>query len=311
MKAAQISEYGDPSVIKINEADKPTANEDQVIVEVHASSVNPYDNRLRAGYMKDHLSLQFPFTLGGDIAGVIAELGSNVSGFAVGDKVYGQAAGVAGNSGALAEYAATKASQIGKMPANLGFNEAGSLPLVGVSALQAIKDHINLQSGQKIFIHGGAGGIGTIAIQIAKHLGGYVATTATGDRIELVKKLGADEVIDYKTQDFAEVLRDFDAVFDTVGGGDFVKSYTILHPGGIAVSMAAPVDAAKAQEHGITALTQGTKVTTEALNALAEFVEKGVITPMVHTAFTFDQVQQAFAAYEAGKVRGKVVITIP
>lgn len=309
MKAAQINEYGDPSVIHINEVDKPTPGPDQVLVEVHASNVNPFDAKLRAGYMKDGIPLQFPFTIGGDIAGVVTGLGQGVNTLAVGDTVYGNAAGVAGNSGAIAEYAATKASQIAKAPANLDFIQAGSLPLVGVSALQALTDELHLQAGQKIFITGGAGGIGSIAIQIAKNIGGYIATTATGEGVEFARELGADEVIDYKTQDYTELLHDYDAVFDTVGD-DFTKTLNVLKNGGTAISMTAHADQAKADELGVSAKTQATHITTEILDRLRELIESGHVTPQVGKVFGLNDVQLAYATWENGAVRGKVVIEI-
>jgi NADPH:quinone reductase-like Zn-dependent oxidoreductase len=224
--------------------------------------------------------------------------------------VYGQANIVAGNSGAFAEFAATAAGQVAKMPAGLDFREAAALPLVGVSAWQAITQHIHLQAGQKLFVHGGAGGIGSLAIQIAKNIGAYVATTATGEGIDLVKTLGADEVIDYKVQNFAETLKDFDAVFDTVGGDEFTKSLAILKRGGTAVSMAGQADEAKAAEFGVTAITQSTKVTTEALDKLRELVEAGVVKPQVAQVFPLDQIQEAFTMLESGAVKGKVVLEI-
>ncbi|MDQ3123710.1 MAG: NADP-dependent oxidoreductase [bacterium] len=310
MKAAQISEYGDASVIKINKVDKPSPKSGQVLVEVHASSLNPFDTVIRAGYMKEMIPLTFPATLGGDIAGIVAELGEEVDSIAVGDKVYGQANVVAGNSGAFAEFAATAAGQIAKVPEGLDFKQAASLPLVGVSALQALTEHINLKPGQKIFIHGGAGGIGTIAIQIAKNIGAYIATTASGEHIDIVKNLGADEVIDYKVQNFAEVLKDYDAVFDTVGGDDFNKSFSVLKQGGIAVSMIAPADEAIAQELGVTGITQATKVTTERLKELSKLVELKKVTPQVDKIFTLAQIQEAFTARESGTTKGKIVIEI-
>lgn len=310
MKAAQFSQYGGPEVIQVVEVDTPTPKENQVLVEVHASSINPFDTTVRAGYMKEMIPLELPVTLGGDIAGEIVELGSDVSGFAVGDKVYGQANVVAGNSGAFAELTATKAESVAKIPSNIDFLEAASLPLVGVSALQALTEHINLQPSQKLFIHGGGGGIGTIAIQIAKNIGAYVATTATGDQIDIVKKLGADEVIDYKSQDFNEVLSDYDAVFDAVGGDDFAKSFGILKNGGVAVTMIAEADEAKAGEHGITAIRQQTHATTERLSKLRELVESGVVAPQVDKVFSLDDIQAAFKAKEEGMVSGKVVLKI-
>jgi alcohol dehydrogenase len=252
-----------------------------------------------------------PVTLGGDIAGVVREVGAGVTSAQAGDKVYGQAAVVAGNSGALAEFAATKASQVASIPANLDFTEAASLPLVGVSALQALTDHINLQVGQKLFIHGASGGIGSIAVQIAKSIGAYVAGSVRGsESIEFVKGLGVDEVIDTETQDFSELLKDYDAVFEAAGGADFDKTLEVLKRGGVAVSMLATADEAKAQELGITAITQGTKVTTEKLQALAKLVEDGAVKPQVTKSFPLSQVQEAFEARESGKVPGKIVVII-
>jgi NADPH:quinone reductase-like Zn-dependent oxidoreductase len=309
MKAAQISSYGDASVIEINEAEKPALKNGQVLVEVHAASLNPFDSKLRFGYMKDFIPLQFPFTLGGDIAGVVTEVTPEVTGLAVGDKIYGQAASVAGNSGAFAEFAAVKTTGIAKTPQNIDFTEAASLPLVGSSAIQAIMQHINLQPGQKLFIHGGAGGIGTIAIQIAKHIGAYVAATATGEGIDTVKNLGADEAIDYKENDFSEMLSGYDAVFDTVGGDDFIKAFAILKKGGVAVSMGGSNDKTRANELGITVINQSTGVKTETLNILTELVENGVVKPNVGKVFSLEDTKEAFEALEAGSV-GKIVLQV-
>lgn len=308
MKAARIYDYGDVSAIKVEEINKPSAGDGQVLVEVHASSINPFDVKLRAGLAP--MIKSFPFTLGGDVAGVVTELGNGVTALAVGDKVYGQAAGVAGNSGALAEFAATSADQLAKMPSKLDFKQAASLPLVAVSAWQALVEHIKLQSGQKIFIHGGAGGIGSIAIQIAKHMGAYVATTATNDGVDFVKSLGADEVIDYKKQDFAEALKDFDAAFDTVGGEDFNKAIGVLKSGGVGVSMTAQADEAKVKQQGVTAITQATQVKTHKLEEVAKLVDSGAIKPQVAEVYGLDKVQDAFEAYESGLVKGKVVVEI-
>lgn len=310
MRAAQIKDYGHASDIEITVIDKPTAGDDQVVVAVHAASINPFDTIIREGYMKDNIPLNLPVTLGGDIAGVVESVGNSVSNVKVGDTVYGQAHAVAGNSGALAEFAATKSDQVALAPKNVTPQEAASLPLVGVSAVQGLLEHLELSSGQKLFIHGAAGGIGSVAIQIAKHVGAYVAVTATGDGLDYVKSLGADEVIDYKTADFAESLSDFDAVFELAGGQDFDKSLTILKKGGKAVSMIATADQAKADELGVTAITQSTGVTTDRLNKLTKLVEDGVVKPQIDKVFPLDQTQEAFEARESGTVRGKVVVAI-
>lgn len=310
MKAAQISKYGHADVLQVVDIEQPKINDDQVLVEVQAASLNPFDTMVREGYLQESVPLKLPVTLGGDVAGVIRQVGKNVNSMVEGDIVYGQANVVAGNSGALAEYAATKAEQVAKAPKGLDITEAASLPLVGVSALQAVTEHLKLAADQKIFIHGGAGGIGSIAIQIAKNIGAYVATTATGEGVEYVKSLGADEVIDYKVEDFSTKLSDFDAVFDTVGGDDFNKSLAVLKKGGMAVSMIGKADEAKAAELGVTALTQSTHVNSNRLTELTGLVETGVVKPAVGKVFELADIQQAFEARESGAVQGKVVIHI-
>jgi alcohol dehydrogenase len=311
MKAAQINAYGGADVIEINDsAEKPSPKDEQVLVEVHASSVNTIDGKIRASSLQQFLKLQFPVTLGGDIAGVVAEVGNGVSDVAAGDKVYGQASVFREGSGALAEFAATKADQIAKMPSNINFEEAAALPLTGVSALQALEQHIQLQKGQKILIHGGAGGIGSIAIQIAKHIGAYVATTASAESKQFVTELGADEVIDYKSQKFEDIIKDFDAVFDTVGGETNKKSYQVLKKGGILVSMGEQTDQALERQYDVTAITQMTHVSTEALEKLAKLVEEGIVKTLIDKTFPLEQTQEAFTTQEDGGVKGKVVITI-
>jgi NADPH:quinone reductase and related Zn-dependent oxidoreductases len=204
----------------------PIPAKGQVVVEVYAASINPFDQTIREGYLKDKISLQFPVTLGGDLAGVVTEVGEGVIDLRKGDEIYGSAIVLNKGSGAFAEYASVNIANSGLKPKRITFEEAAALPLVGSSAVQALEEHIKLQSAQKILIHGGAGGIGSIAIQLAKALGAYVATTVGTDDIQFVKDLGADEVIDYKTQKFEEILKEFDAVFDMVGRETTDKSFT-------------------------------------------------------------------------------------
>ncbi len=310
MKAAQIREYGDASVVEIAETDRPTAGEGRVLIEVHASSLNPVDSAIRSGYMHQMMPVQFPVVLGGDVAGVVTEVGPGVEGLKVGDRVYGQANAAFGDSGAFAEYAATAVDHVALAPKNLDFNEAASLPLVGVSAVQALTEHIKLGAGQKVLITGGSGGIGTVAIQVAKALGAYVATTATGEGVKLVKGLGADEVFDYKSQDAASILKEYDAVFDTVGGQGFDKTLKVLKKGGIAVSMIAPPNAELASEQGVTAMTQMTMITAERLETLRDLVEAGSVKTQVSKVYALDEIRDAFVTREAGAVNGKVVLEI-
>lgn len=306
MRAARIHEYGDASVVRVEDADKPVVGEGQVVVEVYAASLNPFDSKVRQGDFRNTIPLQLPVTLGGDIAGKVVEVGVNVVNFAIGDIVYGQANVVSGSSGAFAEYAATAAVQVAKAPNNVSMTDAAALPLVGVSALQALVEHINVQPGQKVFIHGGSGAIGRIAIQIAKHFGAYVATTATGDGVEIARSADADEVIDYKSQDYTQVLSDYDAAFDTVGGKALTHAAHVVKNGGIVVSMVGEPTV----ERGITAVAQMTRASTDKLDTLRDLVESGVVTSGVVKVFDLIDVQQAFITRESGEVKGKVVLQI-
>lgn len=310
MKAAQISEYGDASVVQVNEVEMPKIGDGQVLVEVHASSLNPFDTLVRSGYLKDQAPLTLPATLGGDIAGVVTQVAPDVTHVAVGDEVYGQAYVLAGNSGAFAEYAAVNANQIAKMPSNLTFIQAGSLPLVGVSAVQAIRHTLKLAPGGRLFIDGGGGAIGSIAIQIAKSIGTRVATTAAAEDAEFIEIRGADEMIDYKTADFATSLSGYDGVLETVSADNLARALAVLKPGGIAVSMVGGADEAKAQELGVTVINQQTKVTTELLNELTELIEQDIITTSIARTFRLEEIQNAFRLRETSKVRTKVVIEI-
>lgn len=311
MKAAQYNSYGAPDVIEINSnAPVPSLKEGQVLVEVRAASINPFDYKVRRGYVKDTMPLTFPVTIGGDLSGVLKEVAPGVSEFAAGDEVFGQALVVGGGSGSLAELAAAKTKNIAKKPKNLSFPEAASLALVGCSAVQALEDHIHLQKGQKILINGGAGGIGSIAIQLAKYLDAYVITTVSTKDIEFVKQLGADEVIDYKIQQFETVVKDLDTVFDTVGGETFEKSYGVLKKGGILVSMAGQPDENKANELGITVIGQSTHTTTEHLNRVRELAESNAIKPQIEKIFPLIDTRAAYEYLETAHPKGKVVVNI-
>ncbi|CAN5129745.1 NADP-dependent oxidoreductase [soil metagenome] len=311
MKAAQYSSYGGPEVITINpDAPTPTLKECQVLVEVYAASLNPFDMKLRMGYMKENIPLNFPVTIGGDFAGVVTEVAEGITEFAKGDEVYGQAMIIAGNSGSMAEFTAVNTKSTAKKPTSVNYEEAASLVLVGVSALQALEDHIHLASGQKILIHGGAGGIGSIAIQLAKHLGAYVATTVSEKDMDFVESLGADEVIDYKNEKFEEKISDFDAVYDTVGGETLERSFSVLKKGGTLVTMAGQPDETKAKELEITAIGQSTGTNTERLTRLARLIDDSVIKPQIDKTFPLEQTSSAYTYLETSHPKGKVVVSI-
>lgn len=312
MKAAQYNKYGGVEVIEINNnAPKPTAALGQVLVEVHAASLNPIDWKVRNGYFKS-MPITFPVTIGGNFSGVVTKLGENASGFKVGDEVFGQSLILNGGSGSLAEFTVSNVANTALKPKTVNHIEASSLPLVGASAIQALEEHIGLgkAGNKKILIHGGAGGIGTIAIQLAKHIGAYVATTVSADDKEYVKNLGADQAIDYKNEKFEDVLKDFDAVFDTVGGKVTDRSFKALKRGGILVSMLGEPSPELAKQYGVTVIGEMTKTDTNHLVRLTELVDKGVIKPQVDKIFSLDQTRKAFEHLEKGHPRGKVVIKI-
>lgn len=311
MRAVRIKAYGGNDVLEINEnAPKPTPKQGQVLVEVYAASINPVDWKFRAGYLQKMAPVVLPVTLGGDFAGKVLEASKDVSEYKAGDEVYGSAIVLNGGSGSFAQYVAANVANIAHKPKTVNFEQAAALPLVGASAVQALEEHIKLQSGQKILIHGGAGGIGSTAIQLAKSIGAYVATTVSTNDIDFVKELGADEVIDYKTQKFEEQLSGFDAVFDTVGGEVTDTSFQVLNAGGVLVSMLGLPNQELAQKYGVTAIGQGTKTDTSHLTHLAELVDSGKINSKVDKVFPIEQVKEAFTYQEEVGPRGKVVLKI-
>ncbi len=310
MKAIQISQYGDASVLSLKtDAPKPKAGEGMVLVEVHAASINPVDTAIRQGYMAKMAPLSFPATLGMDVAGVVVEVGSGVANFKNGDTVFGMAGLLVGASGAFAQYAAVPAGLLARIPAGLDFTEAAALPLAAVSALEVIDEKLKAGKGHKILIHGGAGGVGTIAIQIAKHRGAFVATTVRAEAAEYARELGADKVIDYGKEAFEKALSGYDFVFDNVGGETYRKSFIVLKRGGTIVSMLEQPDAELAAKHGVTALLNMTQVTTARLEAIAELVRNGSVKVHVDRVFPVERVKEAFLAREGGKLRGKIVLS--
>ncbi len=310
MKAIQINSYGGPEVSELNDVVKPFPKNGQILVEVYAASINPFDIKIRSGLYKEHMPIQFPATLGGDFAGVVTELGEGVDGFKVGDKVYGSANILNGGSGSYAEFATVNIANSAHMSKNVDFMEAAALPVVGCSAVQAFEQYFKLKKGQKILIHGGAGGIGHLAIQLAKSIGAYIATTVINDDLAFVKNLRADEVVDYQKQNFHEVLKDYDCVFDLVGGEVTNKSFGVLKKGGILVSMLGTPSEELAKKYGVTVVGQGTKTETANLTRVAELVDSGKMKVNIDKVFALDKVIEAFRYQEVKSPRGKVVLKI-
>jgi alcohol dehydrogenase len=324
MKSAQIRRYGGIEVVEINQSTPalgdPSA--DKVLVRVKAASVNPADWKIREGYMQQIMPLRFPSTLGMDFSGIVERVGEGDSDFNQGDEVYGQAAENKGGSGAFAEMALANADTVAHKPKTLGYEEAAGLPLVGVSAWQALVETIGLSSGQKVLIHGGAGGIGIIAIQLAKNLGAYVATTVSPNDKQFVHELGSDEVIDYKTQTFEDLLpHNYDAVFDTVGGETYTRSFKVLKSGrvgggaggsssGIIVSMLEQPNQELMDRFSVKAVFQFTQVNRERLTKLAQWVDRNKIRVNVDRTFPLDEAGRALEYQKDVHPRGKVVIEV-
>jgi alcohol dehydrogenase len=314
MKSAQIKRYGGSEVVEINQS-TPAPNDPsagKVLVRIKAAGVNPVDWKIREGYFQQMTPLQFPSTLGMDFSGIIEKVGEGVSDFRYDDEVYGQASAMRGDSGAFAEMALATADNMSHKPKTLSHQEAAGLPLVGVSAWRALVETIELSKGQKILIHGGAGGIGSIAIPLAKHLGGYTATTvSTNDRQFVKEEIGADEVIDYKTQNFEDVLsHDYDAVFDTVGGETYTRSFKVLKRGGIIVSMLEQPNQELMDQFGVKAIFQFTQVNRERLTKLAQWADENKIRVNVDKTFSLDDAGKALDYLRDVHPRGKVVLQV-
>lgn len=330
MKALTFKRYGKSPDIGLTDLPRPTLRPDELLVEVHAAAVNPIDNMILTGIFKPILDFQFPATVGSDLAGVVTEVGSRVTRFKPGDAIFANIFDL--GTGSIAEFAVVPESAAALKPANLDFVQAASIPMVGLTSWQALKEQAHLRAGQKVFIPVGAGGIGTFAIQLAKHLGAKVGTTTSTGNVALVRSLGADEVVDYKKQEFENVLRGYDAVLGTIRGDALEKSIGILTPGSKIVSLVGPLDAAFARDRRlnivltcvfrlmsrkIMRLAKKRDVTYSFLLArpdgaqLAEIgnlLEQGHIRPVIDRVFPFEQAKEALAYLAQGHAKGKVVI---
>jgi NADPH:quinone reductase-like Zn-dependent oxidoreductase len=319
MKSAQFKRYGGSDVVEINQTttmSTPTLTAGNVLVKIKAAGVNPIDWKIREGYMQQMIPIHFPSTLGMDFSGVIKQVGGEgvVSpAFKQGDEVYGQAGATNGGSGAFAELALTNVDHIAHKPERLNHLQAAALPLVGVSAWQALVDNIGLSKDQRILIHGGAGGIGSISIQLAKKIGAYVATTVSANDKQFVQDLGADEIIDYKTQTFEDLVHGYDAAYDTVGGETYTKSFMVLKKdSGIVVSMLEQPNSELMQQFGVKAIFQFTQVNNERLRKLAEFVDHqdNNIEIYIDKTFPLDEAGKALDYQKNVRPRGKIVMVI-
>jgi NADPH:quinone reductase-like Zn-dependent oxidoreductase len=306
MKAAIVTQYGAP--IQVAEIERPQLAADSVMIEVHASSVNPIDSLIVQGYVQEMLPYELPWTVGYDVSGVVVECGSEVSRFAVSDEVFGRADGM--QAGTMAEFAMVKASDLAEKPENITHNEAAGVPLAGLTAWQALFDHGHLEKGQKVLIHAGSGGVGTLAIQIAKHVGAFVATTTSESNRQMVTDLGADLVIDYTTKKFDDELSDYDLVLDMLGGDTLERSFDVVRTGGRVVSIKGEAPEGLADDRGVTFINFFMVPNGEMLGELAELMTEGVVVPSVDSIFSIDDVGAAFDQSDTGHARGKVIVQI-
>jgi len=331
MKAFSIERYGKQAG-RITEAPTPVVGEHDVLVQVHASSVNVLDAKIAKGEFKLILPYALPLVLGNDLAGVVLSVGAAVRRFKPGDEVYGRPPQQ--RIGTFAELIAVREDALARKPANMTMEQAASLPLVALTAWQVLVETAKLKKGQKVFIHAGSGGVGSIAIQLAKHLGAFVATTTSTVNVEWVKALGADLVIDYKQQNFETLLNDYDVVLNSLGPDALAKSLDILKPGGQLISISGPPTQAFAREQQLSwllglvmgvlssgirrkARKQGVRydflfmrASGTQLDELTALVEAGIIKPVIDRTFPFESTAQALSYVEQGRAKGKVVITM-
>jgi NADPH:quinone reductase-like Zn-dependent oxidoreductase len=330
MRAFVVTKYKEP--LREAEVAEPTVGERDVLVQVQAAGLNQLDEKIRLGEFKQILPYKLQLILGNDVAGTVLQVGAKVRGFKPGDEVYGRPD--KDRIGTFAERIAVAEDDLALKPASASMEEAGSLPLVALTAWQALVERGNVRPGQKVLIHAGAGGVGSIAIQLAKHLGATVATTASGSNAGFVRDLGADIMIDYRTQDFEQLLSGYDLVLDSLGGENLEKSLRILKPGGKAIGISGPPDPAFARKAGLNpalrlAITLlSTKIRRQArklgvsyeflfmrasgdqLRQIASLVDDGVLRPTVGKVFSFDQTREALQSLAEGGIRGKAVVAL-
>ena len=330
MKAFIVKRYGKKEKLQLTELAEPRVKENEVLVQVYAAGVNQLDSKIRNGEFKLILPYKAPFTLGHDVAGVVTKVGSRVTKFKVGDEVYARPADH--RIGTFAEYISMNENDVALKPENISMEEASSIPLVGLTAWQALVEKANLKKGQKVFIQAGSGGVGTFAIQLAKHLGATVATTTSANNIDLVKSLGADIVIDYKKEDFETRLKDYDVVLNSQDTKTLEKSLRILKPNGKVISISGPPDVDFAKQIGapwfvkliMKILSSGIRKKAKRLrvnfsflfmraegNQLSEItllINAGIIKPVMDKVFPFEQINEAMSYVETGRAKGKVVV---
>lgn len=309
MKAIVINQYGGAEELVEKELSKPNIEANQVLIEMHATSINPIDWKIRAGYMKDGMDFDFPLILGWDAAGVVSEVGKEVANFKVGDEVFARPAM---SNGTYAEYVAVEEELVALKPKSVSFEEAASVPLAGLTAWQCLVDYGHIKQDDKVLIHAGSGGVGSFAIQIAKSFGAYVISTASGKNEAFLKELGVDEFINYETTDFIDVVNDVDLVVDTMGGEILDESLEVVKEGGRLVSTAGQPDAEKAKAKKVTADSMWLNPNGKQLAELGDLMEKGKVKVHIGETYPLTQagLRKAHELSETHHAKGKIVIKI-
>ena len=308
MKAIRIHEFGGPDVLRTDNIAVPAPADDEVLVKVYATSINPIDWKIRKGASQAKFPVTLPFTLGWDVSGVVEQKGDNVTGFEVGAEVYSRPSPA--RNGAYAEYIVIKASEVARKPNTIDHVHSAAVPLAGLTAWQGLFEHGKLQKGERVLIHAASGGVGTFAVQLAKWKGAYVIGTTSEKNIDLVKQLGADEVIDYNNEPFDEKLKDIDLVFDMVGGDTQTRSIKVLKDGGRLVTTVKPEDSQEAKDKNIQ--IQGYMALSKPadLDQIADLIDDGKIKPVIAKILTLDDAKQAQELSEDGHVAGKIVLKV-
>ena len=308
MKAVRIHQYGNTDVLTYEDAPLPEIASTDVLVRVVAASVNPVDWKIREGYLKQMIAYPFPLTLGWDVSGVIEAVGSDVTGFKVGDAVFSRPD--IKRNGTYAEYVAIRGDEIAHKPKTVSHVEAASLPLAGITAWEALITAGQLTALQRILIHAGSGGVGSLAIQLAKSRGAFVIATTSGRNRAFVKSLGADEVIDYQEQQFQAVVKDVDMVFDTLGGEVQEASWSVLKPGGMLVSIVSPPSEERAKALGMRSAFVFIEPNAAILAQLSVLVDTGSLRPIVGAEFALEDIAKAHAFSQTGRAVGKIVLYV-
>ena len=306
MRAVAYQNYN--SNIEIIEVAKPKLQDKSVLVEVHAAGINPIDNILHAGYLQQMLELSFPHIMGYDVSGIVVEVGKDVRSVKVGDEVFARPNQE--DAGSIAEFARIHENELAIKPKNMSHIHAASVPLAGLTAWQALVTKGNINRGDKVLIHAGSGGVGTLAIQIAKYFGAEVTTTTSSKNKDLVKSLGADLVIDYTTQSFENELSNYDLVIDAIGGDTLTKSFKVLKKGGRLVSIKGQDTENLAKEYGVNFEWFFMSPDGEMLTEIASLISQGTIKTVIDSTYSMKQAPEAFELLAKGRAKGKIVITM-